>query len=75
MTKNVSMALDNLTIKLDELVDELEKSDISANDKHEIAHVYYNVLQFIKKENFEHNLSVLNNDVVKRKFNLHDLDL
>lgn len=75
MNENISKALDNITIKLDELLDELEKADLNATDKHEIAHVYYNVLQFIKKENFEHNLAVLNNDVVKRKFNLHNLDI
>lgn len=75
MKPNVSKALDNLTIKLDELVDELEKSELSQDDKIEQAHVYYNILKFIKKEDFEHNLAVLNNDVVKRKFNLHDLDL
>ncbi len=75
MNKNVSKALDNLTIKLDELLNELEKSDLNDNDKIEQAHVYYNVFKFIKKEDFEHNLSVLNNDAIKRKFNLHNLDL
>lgn len=75
MNKNVSKALDNLTIKLDELLNELEKSDLNDDDKTEQAHVYYNVFKFIKKEDFEHNLSVLNNDAIKRKFNLHNLDL
>jgi NADH:ubiquinone oxidoreductase subunit C len=75
MTENISKALDNLTIKLDELVEELEKSDLSQDDKIEQAHVYFNVLKFIKKENFEHNLAVLNNDAIKRKFNLHNLDI
>ena len=75
MNKNVSKALDNLTIKLDELLNELEKSDLNDNDKIEQAHVYYNMFKFIKKEDFEHNLAVLNNDALKRKFNLHELDL
>lgn len=75
MNKNISKALDNLTLKLDELVNELENSDLSNEDKIEQAHVYYNVSKFIKKEDFEHNLAVMNNDALKRKFGLHDLDL
>lgn len=75
MTENTSKALDNLTIKLDELLNELENSDLNLDDKIEQAHVYYNVFKFIKKEDFEHNLAVMNNDILKRKFGLHDLDL
>lgn len=73
MNKNISKALDNLTLKLDELVNELENLDLSNEDKIEQAHVYYNVFKFIKKENFEHNIAVLHNDFLKRKFNLRDL--
>lgn len=75
MNKNIEKALNNITIKLDELVQELENSDLNDDEKREQAHVYYNLFKFIKKEDFEHNLAVLNNDVVKRKFNLHQLDL
>lgn len=74
MDKNTEKALDNITIKIDELLTELEKSDISDDDKIEQAYVYYNIFKFIRKENFEHNLAVLNNDALKRKFGLTDLE-
>lgn len=74
MDKNTEKALDNITIKIDELLTELEKSDISDDDKIKQAYVYYNIFKFIRKENFEHNLAVLNNDALKRKFGLTDLE-
>ena len=73
MNKNVEKALNNLTIKIDELIDDLEKEGLNSKDRLEQAHVYYNVFKFIKKEDFEHNIAVLNNDSLKRKFNLKDL--
>lgn len=74
MDRNTEKALDNITIKIDELLTELEKSDISDDDKIKQAYVYYNIFKFIRKENFEHNLAVLNNDALKRKFGLTDLE-
>ena len=74
MNKNTEKALNNLIIKIDELIDDLEKNEeLSSGDRLEQAHVYYNVFKFIKKEDFEHNIAVLNNDALKRKFNLRDL--
>lgn len=74
MNKNTEKALNNLIIKIDELIDDLEKNEeLSSGDRLEQAQVYYNVFKFIKKENFEHNISVLHNDFLKRKFNLRDL--
>ena len=74
MNKNVEKALNNLIIKIDELIDDLEKNEeLSSGDRLEQAQVYYNVFKFIKKENFEHNIAVLHNDFLKRKFNLRDL--
>lgn len=73
MNKNVEKALNNLTIKIDELIDDLEKEGLNSKDRLEQAHVYYNVFKFIKKEDFEHNIAILNNDELKRKFNLRDL--
>lgn len=73
MNKNVEKALNNLTMKIDELINDLEKEGLNSKDRLEQAHVYYNVFKFIKKEDFEHNIAVLNNDSLKRKFNLKDL--
>lgn len=73
MNKNVEKALNNLTMKIDELINDLEKEGLNSEDRLEQAHVYYNVFKFIKKEDFEHNIAVLNNDSLKRKFNLKDL--
>ena len=76
MTKNAEKALNNLIIKIDELVKDLEEDEILNDDeKLELAYVYKNVFDFVKREDFEHNVSILNNDKLKREFNLRELDL
>lgn len=76
MTKTTQKALDNLIMKIDELLEELaQDKELNAQEKAEIGIVYHNVFNFIKREDYEHNLAVLNNDAIKRKFGLHDLDL
>jgi hypothetical protein len=76
MTKTTQKALDNIIMKIDELLEELaQDKELNTQEKAEIGIVYHNVFNFIKREDYEHNLAVLNNDAIKRKFNLHDLDI
>lgn len=75
MDKNTEKALNNLIIKIDELINEMENEDLNSEEKISRASVYFNVFKFIKKEDYEHNIAVLDNDRIKRKFNIQDLDL
>ena len=77
MNKNTEKAINNVIMKIDELINDLDNNnEINTEDKLEQVQVYYNIFKFIKREDYEHNIAVLNNDVLKRKFNyLRDLDL
>ena len=73
MDKNTEKAINNIIMKIDELINDLDNNEeINTEDKLEQAQVYYNMFKFIKREDYEHNLAVLNNDVLKRKFNLRE---
>ena len=62
-------------MKIDELLSELEEDEeLNTDEKIEQGIVYRNVFNFIKREDYEHNLAVLNNDVLKRKFKLREDD-
>lgn len=75
MNKNTEKAINNIIMKIDELLSELEENqELNSNEKMEQGMVYHNVFNFIKREDYEHNLAVLNNDVLKRRFKLRERD-
>ncbi len=75
MNKNTEKAINNIIMKIDELINDLENDEnLSTEDKLEQAQVYHNIFNFTKREEYEHNLAVLNNDLLKRRFKLRERD-
>ena len=74
MNKITEKALNNIIMKMDQLLDELEKNkELTTEEKAEIGCVYRNVFNFIKREDYDHNIGVLNNDRLKNQFKLREL--
>ena len=74
MDKITEKALNNVIMKIDQLLDELEKDkELTTEEKNQMGFVYRNVFNFVKREDYDHNIGVMNNDRLKNKFKLREI--